>query len=142
MANLKCAKLNRHAANPEHAVPDVTTVWRWRSRGVRGIRLDTVCIGGRRYTSTFVATIVPPLPSHHNEKRLRPFTFQAPEIHVVPTASYPKPLGPLRSSITLISNIATSFPRPKNSVFHFGIAADFEFPSRAMEVRSQSGCFR
>lgn len=31
--------------------PNVTTVWRWRNRGVRGVTLETVCIGGRRFTS-------------------------------------------------------------------------------------------
>jgi hypothetical protein len=31
--------------------PDISTLWRWRSRGVRGVTLDSVVIGGRRYTS-------------------------------------------------------------------------------------------
>lgn len=31
--------------------PNVTTIWRWRNRGVRGVRLETICIGGRRFTS-------------------------------------------------------------------------------------------
>lgn len=31
--------------------PNVSTVWRWVQRGVRGVTLDTVLIGGRRYTS-------------------------------------------------------------------------------------------
>ena len=31
--------------------PNVATLWRWRTRGVRGIRLETVLVGGRRYTS-------------------------------------------------------------------------------------------
>jgi hypothetical protein len=31
--------------------PDVSTLWRWYRRGVRGIRLETVIIGGKRYTS-------------------------------------------------------------------------------------------
>ena len=32
---------------------DVTipTVWRWRQRGVRGIRLETFMLGGRRFTT-------------------------------------------------------------------------------------------
>lgn len=29
-----------------------STLHRWRLRGVRGVRLDTVLIGGTRYTST------------------------------------------------------------------------------------------
>jgi hypothetical protein len=31
--------------------PSIPTLWRWRSRGVGGVRLETVVIGGRRYTS-------------------------------------------------------------------------------------------
>ena len=31
--------------------PHCSTVWRWGTRGVRGVHLDTVTIGGRRYTS-------------------------------------------------------------------------------------------
>ena len=31
--------------------PNVTTVWRWRNRGVRGVKLETGLFGGRRMTS-------------------------------------------------------------------------------------------
>jgi hypothetical protein len=31
--------------------PDPSTLWRWAHRGVRGVRLETILIGGRRYTS-------------------------------------------------------------------------------------------
>ena len=31
--------------------PNVSTVWRWAQRGVCGVTLETVLIGGRRYTS-------------------------------------------------------------------------------------------
>jgi hypothetical protein len=31
--------------------PNITTVWRWRNRGVRGVKLETVLSGGRRFTS-------------------------------------------------------------------------------------------
>jgi hypothetical protein len=31
--------------------PNVSTVHRWRLRGVRGVRLESCRIGGRRYTS-------------------------------------------------------------------------------------------
>ncbi len=30
---------------------DVSTVWRWAQRGVRGVKLETVTIGGKRMTS-------------------------------------------------------------------------------------------
>jgi hypothetical protein len=29
----------------------LTTVWRWCSKGCRGVRLESVCIGGRRYVT-------------------------------------------------------------------------------------------
>lgn len=31
--------------------PNLSTVWRWRNRGVRGVKLETVLLGGRRMTS-------------------------------------------------------------------------------------------
>jgi len=31
--------------------PHVSTLWRWTNHGVRGIRLQTVLVGGKRYTS-------------------------------------------------------------------------------------------
>ena len=31
--------------------PSPSTLWRWRSRGIGGVRLETVMIGGRRYVS-------------------------------------------------------------------------------------------
>ncbi len=31
--------------------PHIATGWRWVYRGCKGIKLETVCIGGRRYTS-------------------------------------------------------------------------------------------
>jgi hypothetical protein len=30
----------------------VSTVWRWALRGVRGIKLETVVVGGRRYVTS------------------------------------------------------------------------------------------
>jgi hypothetical protein len=53
---------------------DVCTTWRWSTRGVRGVRLDSYAIGGKRYTtrealerftaaSTIAAGIAPPAPS-------------------------------------------------------------------------------
>jgi len=29
----------------------IPTIWRWRQRGVRGIRLETFMLGGRRFTT-------------------------------------------------------------------------------------------
>lgn len=37
----------RHLPGQPHA----STVFRWASRGVRGVRLETCLVGGRRYTS-------------------------------------------------------------------------------------------
>lgn len=31
--------------------PSVPTIWRWMLKGTRGVQLDSVRIGGRRYTS-------------------------------------------------------------------------------------------
>ena len=31
--------------------PSTATLWRWQSKGLRGVRLETIVIGGRRYTS-------------------------------------------------------------------------------------------
>jgi hypothetical protein len=31
--------------------PDPSTLWRWRTRGIRGSRLSTVLVGGRRFVS-------------------------------------------------------------------------------------------
>lgn len=31
--------------------PHVSTIWRWVSRGVGGVRLETISSGGRRFTS-------------------------------------------------------------------------------------------
>lgn len=39
------------AAKSEPSRPNVTTVWRWHLRGVRGVKLETTLQGGRRYTS-------------------------------------------------------------------------------------------
>jgi len=29
----------------------IPTIWRWRQKGVRGVRLETFMVGGRRYTT-------------------------------------------------------------------------------------------
>lgn len=31
--------------------PHVSTIWRWVNRGVRGVKLETIMVGGRRFTS-------------------------------------------------------------------------------------------
>ncbi len=31
--------------------PHVATLWRWISKGVRGVKLETIVSGGRRFTS-------------------------------------------------------------------------------------------
>lgn len=36
---------------PRGSRPSYATWWRWHRRGVRGVRLETVLIGGRRMTS-------------------------------------------------------------------------------------------
>jgi Protein of unknown function (DUF1580) len=34
---------------PSH--PNPATLWRWRTKGIRGIRLQTVLVGGRRFVT-------------------------------------------------------------------------------------------
>jgi len=29
----------------------IPTIWRWRQRGIRGVRLETFMLGGRRFTT-------------------------------------------------------------------------------------------
>ena len=36
---------------PADRRPSATTWWRWSTRGVHGIKLETILIGGRRYTT-------------------------------------------------------------------------------------------
>lgn len=31
--------------------PDAATLWRWRTKGVRGVKLESILYGGRRVTS-------------------------------------------------------------------------------------------
>jgi hypothetical protein len=31
--------------------PSCNAIWRWRTSGVRGVKLETVLVGGKRYTS-------------------------------------------------------------------------------------------
>ena len=31
--------------------PSTSSLWRWSTRGVRGVRLESFCIGGKRYTT-------------------------------------------------------------------------------------------
>ena len=31
--------------------PHVSTLWRWHQRGIKGIRLETAIVGGRRFTT-------------------------------------------------------------------------------------------
>ena len=39
------------AANTLPDRPNVATLWRWRTAGCRGVKLETVLVGGKRYTS-------------------------------------------------------------------------------------------
>ena len=31
--------------------PHIPTIWRWHARGLHGVKLETIVIGGRRFTS-------------------------------------------------------------------------------------------
>lgn len=39
------------AAHESQGRPHVSTIWRWINRGIRGVKLETVMVGGRRFTS-------------------------------------------------------------------------------------------
>jgi len=39
------------AAHETPGRPTVRTLWRWSSKGVRGVRLQTLKVGGRTFTS-------------------------------------------------------------------------------------------
>lgn len=50
--------------------PNVTTIWRWAIKGIRGVRLRTISLGRYRYTSEraleqFIAEISGALPGEH-----------------------------------------------------------------------------
>lgn len=36
---------------PKGSRPSYSTFWRWWNRGIRGVRLETVLVGGKRYTT-------------------------------------------------------------------------------------------
>jgi Protein of unknown function (DUF1580) len=47
--------------------PHISTVWRWSLRGVRGVRLQTIAVGGRRYTTaTYLEEFVAHLSGRHS----------------------------------------------------------------------------
>jgi hypothetical protein len=39
------------AAEPLPNPPSPACLWRWHAKGIRGVRLETVVVGGRRYTT-------------------------------------------------------------------------------------------
>ena len=45
------SKVGEWYANHAGYHPNRSTVHRWRTRGARGVRLETVLIGGKRFTS-------------------------------------------------------------------------------------------
>lgn len=62
---------------PENTRPALSTWWRWWRHGVKGVRLETVVIGGKRYTTasavrrfaaalTATTTPEPPCEERHN----------------------------------------------------------------------------
>ncbi len=72
--------------------PHVSTLHRWRLRGVHGVQLETVLVGGRRYTSvealerfaarTTAASDGRPHPSRTRQGRLRAIDLAARELNV------------------------------------------------------------
>jgi len=40
------------AAKAAPGRPHLATIWRWAQRGVKGVKLETIVVGGRRFTSS------------------------------------------------------------------------------------------
>jgi hypothetical protein len=52
MSNLRRELLTlAEAARSLPKRPSPSTLWRWHSRGIGGVRLETIMIGGRRYVA-------------------------------------------------------------------------------------------
>lgn len=48
--------------------PHVRTIWRWAAKGLRGLRLESACIGGKRCTSKeAIARFIERLTESRNE---------------------------------------------------------------------------
>lgn len=61
--------------------PSPSTAWRWHRKGIRGVRLETVVVGGRRYTSKaaldrFVAAVTSAADSRPIGRRERDVDVQ------------------------------------------------------------------
>jgi hypothetical protein len=70
MSNLLTEQLRlvTHASKDVPGRPHTSTLIRWCRRGVRGVKLETVVVGGRRYTSIeaiqrFIAKLSDPQPA-------------------------------------------------------------------------------
>ncbi len=82
------------------------TVWRWRQRGVRGVRLETFMVGGRRFTT-----------QEAHRRFVEAVTAAADGPHLPePTASARPPLTVLRSSLTPQAFDTTHGMRPAHPV--------------------------
>jgi hypothetical protein len=59
---------------PKNYRPHLSTWWRWHRHGIKGVRLETVVVGGRRYTTAeavqrFAAALT---SENHNTQDLPP----------------------------------------------------------------------
>jgi len=48
---LTLAQAARRYRPPDARPLAPSTIWRWHKKGISGVRLETICIGGIRYTS-------------------------------------------------------------------------------------------
>lgn len=60
--------------------PSVCTLWRWRNKGVRGRKLESVTIGGRVYTSIEAIARFAEYSGGHSAAPLRTSSRRAKEI--------------------------------------------------------------
>jgi hypothetical protein len=87
--NLRTAA--RYIGSITGETPHISTLWRWCLKGSGGVKLDSICVGGKRFVTrtairrfvenstakrtpspTTVVTVTPHAPPHvvrHNEKR-------------------------------------------------------------------------
>lgn len=80
--------------------PHVATLYRWMSRGVRGIRLRTILVGGRRYTSREALNEFIEATSQvgRQQTEIAPLPFSAPKKVVLANLKLTKLLAPKKTA--------------------------------------------
>jgi hypothetical protein len=96
--------------------PHLSTLWRWCLKGCYGVRLESICIGGKRFvtpsaiqrfienstskqtpSTTTVVTITPHAPPHvvrHNERRRAEIEAARRKLNELTGVNKPRGTGP------------------------------------------------